>query len=812
MSTHKHIDKICVVVTLLSLILALLFMNGEAFGIERIVDEDREANSDSAYFTASDLDGEWNDSTATKITLDKDSASISGNGAYAYDGGVVINNAGWFTISGQLTDGSIVVNAASGSKVWIRLNGVKVNAQDTAALIVKQADKVFLTLAEGTENTFTSGTEYTDDAVNEGISGVIFARDDLTINGSGSLSVSGGIKHGIVAKDDLVITGGNIEVEASGDAVHANDSVRVCNAVLSLTAGDDGMVAEKDDAWIYLLSGDLSIDAKDEGILSGMDITILGGAYRISVGTDQGHHGIKATNSCTIKGGNIDITSCYEGIQAKYIDIYDGSLNIIPADDGLNASTGGSSGFGGMGGGMGTIDTMGGGRESKWTGQADTTGEAPSEESSDSTEDNSSTGGMELPGRGQGGMQFPDQSRGGMQFPDQSQGGMQFPDQSQSGMQMPDQGQSGMQMPDQDQSGMQMPDQNRGEMQMPDQDQRGMQFPGNTEELQDATQASSDTQAGSEVSTQAAGNMGGMSDTTDIPWLHISGGKITIDNPSSRDADGLDSNGDIIISGGTIRVSLTGEGSNSAIDYGSENGGVCRITGGNIIACGSYSMAEGFDSSSTQCSVLYNISSAVEGGTLVSLENSDGDVLLEYEVPNSFSSVNISCPEMVLGETYTVIIGDSHEEITLNDIAASYGNAQSTMFGGNMNWGGMQQGGRGSKTRRESRDSTDASTETDTTLPEMPTDGSMPEMPTDGSMPEMSTDGSMPEMPTDGNLPDSTGQDRREGQVEGAVQEVEETTAQSSAKDMTSEGWILIIASFGILALGILAVKLVKRR
>ena len=161
-------------------------------------------------------------------------------------------------------------------------------------------------------------------------------------------------------------------------------------------------------------------------------------------------------------------------------------------------------------------------------------------------------------------------------------------------------------------------------------------------------------------------------------------------NDVARDADGLDSNGDIIISGGVIRVSLTNSGSNSALDYGSESGGVMEISGGDVIACGSYAMAEGFGSGSTQCSVLYNIKRGAAAGTELKLEDSNRNVLRSYEVPCSFSSIAISCPEMQIGETYSIVIGDSAEEITLEEISASFGDAQSEGFDGSMNWGGMK--------------------------------------------------------------------------------------------------------------------------
>ena len=173
-------------------------------------------------------------------------------------------------------------------------------------------------------------------------------------------------------------------------------------------------------------------------------------------------------------------------------------------------------------------------------------------------------------------------------------------------------------------------------------------------------------------------------------WVHVSGGLLTIVNENARDADGIDSNGDILITGGSVRVSLINNGTNSALDYGSESGGTCIITGGDVIACGSYTMAEGFESNSEQCSILYNLREGVNAGTEVTLEDKDGNILLTYTVPCSFSSVVLSCPEMQLGETYLLVIGDSEDEITLGETAASYGDVQSTMFFGSMNWGGMQ--------------------------------------------------------------------------------------------------------------------------
>ena len=210
MSTHNKLDNICVAIVVCCLILTALFIKGESLGITKIVDEDAEQNSDSEFFTANDLDGDWDTSDATVITLTGEGAEISGNGAYTNDGNVVITNAGYYVVSGSLTDGYLSVDAYDSSKVFILLNGVEINCSDDACIRVEQADKVFLTLAEGSQNTLTSGSQYSDQALNDGTDGAVFAHDDLTINGSGGLTVNAEYRHGIAANDDLVITGGTI--------------------------------------------------------------------------------------------------------------------------------------------------------------------------------------------------------------------------------------------------------------------------------------------------------------------------------------------------------------------------------------------------------------------------------------------------------------------------------------------------------------------------------------------------------------------------------------------------------------------------
>lgn len=728
MSTHKYIDRICVAVLLFTLLLTVLFVNGEALGVQVIVDEDAEIHSDSSWFTANDLNGEWDSSSATVITLSGSSVEVSGSGAYAYDGGVVITNGGTYVLSGTLDDGSIVVDAYASSKVWLLLNGVTIQCADDACLIIDQADKVFLTLAEGTENSFTSGEVYSAEALADNTDGVIFAHDDLTINGSGTLTVSGGWKHGIAANDDLVITGGSICVDAVKDAIHVNDSLRICNASIAVTAGDDGIATSEEGAFLYIESGSLQLDAEDDAIHTAGDIDIVGGKVTISAGDD----GIHSDAEVRITAGSITIAECYEGIEAITIDIAGGDIVIYPADDGLNANGGSGDAFGMTGGGhqQGNSGEIGGFNQMPENSESAAT-EAAVEASAPSDAD-TRPGGMS------------DGSGEGTEMGQTPEGGMG---------------------------------------------------------LVDGAESAEETET----------------------WIHISGGALTIINESAQDADGIDSNGDILISGGVIRVSLVNSGSNSALDFASESGGVCEITGGEIIACGSYSMAEGFDSSSTQCSILYNLSSGAAAGTTVSLEDLSGNVLVSYEVPCSFSSVNLSCPELQLGETYLIVIGEDAEEITLDEVAASYGDAQSSMFGGSMNWGGMQDRGNfgGGEHRRGDSESGGAFNGGDDMTgdrPEPPEGTAMPEM---GEAPDFDSMGSAPEqdqMPEPGEMPSGgeppeMGSAPGMGQMHGMNEEHQGqgenildggTESAVSAQNETSmEDWLWFGLSLLVLALGL---------
>ncbi len=300
-------------------------------------------------FTASDLDVGYEDTTATHITLNSSSISVSGEGATASGTVLTISEAGTYVISGTLTDGQIVVETADSDKVHIVLNGVNIHCSDSAAIYIKSADKVFLTLQKDTENTLTDGSEYvqTDDNT---VDAVIFSKSDLTINGEGSLNITATYQSGIVSKDDLVITGGTFQITAVKDALNGKDSVKIKDGTFTLDASTGNGIQSKnsDDStkgYVYICGGTITITNSNEGI-EGTAIVIDDGVIVINA-TDDGMNaanGVSSTTettdntSTTTPGGGMQGGGTFENDTNCYISISGGSVTVNASSDGIDSN------------------------------------------------------------------------------------------------------------------------------------------------------------------------------------------------------------------------------------------------------------------------------------------------------------------------------------------------------------------------------------------------------------------------------------------------------------------------------------------
>lgn len=331
----------------------------------------------TSLFSDRDLDGSYDAASAVAIQLQGDSAVCDSDAVTVQDGTITISQEGVYLVTGTLSDGQIQVNAPDDAKVQIVLSGADITSSSSAAIYALNADKVFLTLAEGTENTLTNGGEYV--AIDDNnIDAVIFAKTDLTLNGSGSLTIHAAAGHGVAAKDELTITQGSYTITAASHGLSAKDSLAVADGSFAITSGKDGIHAENTDdttlGIVYLAGGSFVINAQGDAISASGALQIDDGSYELTTGegsasvvmtssdslTGRGQwtdpqtaqsasateeteesvsqKGIKAEGSFTVLGGTFTLDTVDDGLHAGgALLISDGDFTIRSGDDGIHS-------------------------------------------------------------------------------------------------------------------------------------------------------------------------------------------------------------------------------------------------------------------------------------------------------------------------------------------------------------------------------------------------------------------------------------------------------------------------------------------
>lgn len=305
------------------------------------------------------------------------------------EGGVDITEPGVYRLSGQVADGSIRVAPATEGDVWLLLDGVSVHNEDGAALTSDGCDKLILTLAEGSVNSLTQGSATPDEEDNDA---AIYVRDDLTINGTGALTIESAyldgincrdslrivsgeitvtaVDDGLVGKDEVTIGGGTIAISAqTGDGIKSTNAedadrgfVTIADGSLTITTGEGSASVSQtaSDGWgdwqqqteedtpsqkgvkaettLTVSGGVLSIDSVDDA-LHAVDVAISGGEMTLATGDD----GVHADNTLTVSGGTITVTRSYEGLEGAAMTLSGGEISITASDDGINGAGGDSA-------------------------------------------------------------------------------------------------------------------------------------------------------------------------------------------------------------------------------------------------------------------------------------------------------------------------------------------------------------------------------------------------------------------------------------------------------------------------------------
>jgi len=320
-------------------------------------------------YTDRDLDGTWDASEAVNVALSDGGITITGTGARADGSTLTISEAGVYVLSGSLSDGRIYVNTPKTDKVQLVLAGVNIACSDGPAIWVAQTDKIFLTLVQGSENVVTDSAAYTLAEGEDEPNGAIYSKEDMTVNGSGSLTVNGRYCHGIISKDELTITGGDITVTAVSDGIRGKDSVAICGGTIVISSGGDGIKSNNTDktgvGWVSIDGGELQITTEaGDGIQADTVLQITDGTIRIVTGggsanaAQQGGNGfgwnyntqtqegasnnsakgLKGGTAVFITGGTIDVDSLDDSIHANgTAAITGGTLTLATGDDGIHA-------------------------------------------------------------------------------------------------------------------------------------------------------------------------------------------------------------------------------------------------------------------------------------------------------------------------------------------------------------------------------------------------------------------------------------------------------------------------------------------
>ena len=271
-----------------------------------------EQRDTSQAFTRDDFDAGYNASSA-KINVGS-LANVSASGVRVSGKTATISAAGTYILSGSTNDVCIIVDAPD-AEVRLVLDNLNLTNSSAAPVYVKNAAKVYVTLAENSTNTLSVKGEFVkiDGAKAEA---VIFSQSDLTLNGSGTLNATAQNGSGIASKKNLAIIGGTFVISASSHALKGKDNVNIAGGSFTFTSGKDGIHSEND-------------DNAESG-----NIYIKGGTFVISAEGEA----LDAINNIKIDGGSIDIVQSDEGMEATTIDINGGKITLVSSDDGINAS------------------------------------------------------------------------------------------------------------------------------------------------------------------------------------------------------------------------------------------------------------------------------------------------------------------------------------------------------------------------------------------------------------------------------------------------------------------------------------------
>ena len=600
------------------------------------------SSEDSAYtYSDYELDDSFDRQSAASITLSGSTAQSNGSGVSINNATVTISKEGCYLISGELEDGQIIVDAGDSDKVQLVLDNASIHCSTGSAILVRDADKVKVTLAADSENELSDGTEYQTD--NDNPDAALFSKDDLVINGSGSLTVQGNYKHGIAGNDDLVITGGRLTVNSLSHALRGKDSVAILDGTFVLTSQKDGIQASNTEdstkGWVQIDGGNFTIQSSGDGIQAETNLSIYDGSFTIT----SGGGAVNGADHTENRGGGFGRPGGNRPDSAN--GQTSPEMPSQPAEGGQTPSE------------MPSQPAEGGQTPSEMPSQPAEGEQSSSGNESDyselifdpddfddtSTDDSDTTvstkgikaGNALLIQQGTFVIDSADDAihsnysvtidGGSFQLSSGDDGihaeaylningGTTTIAESYEGLEAAQIHISG------------------GTTQVSSSDDGLNATGGSSFELVDGLLVLKDIS--SSDTEQTFGGRGGMFEVEDNCDITISGGNLTV---TTSNGDGIDSNGSLNVSGGTVLVFGSSSGGEGALDYT----GSSSISGGTLVALGSSGMAQSMEPDDSHATLMVTWDEVQPAGTRLTLCTQQGEILCSLQSTNSFQTAVI---------------------------------------------------------------------------------------------------------------------------------------------------------------------------
>ena len=608
------------------------------------MDDSVSSSEDSAYtYSDYELDDSFDRQSAASITLSGSTAQSNGSGVSINNATVTISKEGCYLISGELEDGQIIVDAGDSDKVQLVLNKASIHCSTGSAILVRNADKVKVTLAADSENELSDGTEYQTDDDNP--DAALFSKDDLVINGSGSLTVQGNYKHGIAGNDDLVITGGRLTVNSLSHALRGKDSVAILDGTFVLTSQKDGIQASNTEdstkGWVQSDGGNFTIQSSGDGIQAETNLSIYDGSFTITSGggaVNGADHTENRGGGFGRPGGNRPDSA--NGQTSPEMSSQPAECGQTPSEmpsqpaEGEQSSSGNESDYSEL---IFDPDDF----DDTSTADSDTTvstkgikagnalliqqGTFVIDSADDAIHSNYSVtidGGSFQLSSGDDGIHAEAylNINGGTTTIAESYEGLEAAQIHISG----------------------------GTTQVFSSDDGLNATGGSSFELVDGLLVLKDIS--SSDTEQTFGGRGGMFEVEDNCDITISGGNLTV---TTSNGDGIDSNGSLNVSGGTVLVFGSSSGGEGALDYT----GSSSISGGTLVALGSSGMAQSMEPDDSHATLMVTWDEVQPAGTRLTLCTQQGEILCSLQSTNSFQTAVIGTDSLSAGQEVSLYTG-----------------------------------------------------------------------------------------------------------------------------------------------------------